>query len=185
MNHNTLFGKPFRFLALATLVLGGSAWADSVKSDYDHNAHFSQLHTYSWGQVKTADPLYADRVKQKVDQELQAKGWQVTPSGGEATVFATGEIHHQQELQTTYDSFGPGWGGWGWGADGGFGESTTTPINQPVARLVIDIFNSNQKNVLWRGIIQRDPGNNAEKNTKSLDKDLDKLFKDFPPKGKP
>jgi hypothetical protein len=42
---------------------------------------------------------------------------------GSVTVFATDNIHDQQQVQTMYDKMGGGWGwrGWGWG--GGWGSS--------------------------------------------------------------
>ena len=162
--------------------------ADDVKTDHDKDADFSRIHTYSWGQVKTSNPMYQTRIKEAVDKDLQAKGWQMVESGGDATVFATGEVHNQTELQTTYDNFGPGWGGgwgwrrWGWGAGGGFGEAETTTTQQPVAHLVLDIFQSGDKTLLFRGIITRDVSGKSDKNIKSLDKDIDKALKDFPPK---
>ena len=57
-------------LALAgALLLGSSvaALAGNVRTDYDHSANFSQYHTYSWGQVKTTDPLYVTRIQQAVN----------------------------------------------------------------------------------------------------------------------
>jgi hypothetical protein len=130
-----------------------------------------------------------DRIKQSVNQQLQAKGWQMVANGGDATIFANGEVHNEKQLETMYNSLGPGWGGgwgwggWGWGDGGGFGTSTTTTVNQPVAHLIIDIFGTANKQLVWRGMIQRDVSNKAEKNIKELDKDIAKLFKDFPPKG--
>ena len=66
-------------VVLAAVVSVVSANADTVKSDYSHQADFAHFHTYSWGNVKTANPLYADRVKQAVNESLQAKGWQLVP----------------------------------------------------------------------------------------------------------
>jgi hypothetical protein len=43
-----------------------------------------------------------------------------------------------------------------------------------------DIFDSQTKRLLWRGTESSDLGSNAEKNTKSLAKDLVDLFKRFP-----
>ncbi len=179
-------------LALAgALLLGSSsiALADNVKTDYDHSVDFSQYHSYSWGQVKTSDPFYVDRIKQAVDQQLQAKGWQLVPSGGSTTVFAVGNVHNEKEVERMYNGLGPGWGGgWGWGGwgwgGGGFGNTTSTTINQPVGKLVVDIFDGNTKKILFRGISSGDLSNKAEKNTKNLNKDVDKMFKDFPPKSK-
>ena len=169
---------------------GVALLADNVKTDYDKNADFSRVHTYSWGQVKTSNELYQSRIKQAVDKDLQAKGWQMVESGGDATIFATGQVHNQTELQTTYDSFGPGWGGgwgwggWGWGMGGGIGEASTTTTQQPVAHLVLDIFSSNDKKLMFRAVITRDVSDKSDKNVRSLDKDIEKALKDFPPKGK-
>jgi hypothetical protein len=176
--------------AALSLVLALPVAADSVKSDYSHSADFAQLHTYSWGNVKTANPLYVERVRRAVDAALQSKGWQLVSNGGDTTVFANGEIRNEQQLETMYNSMGPGWGGgwgwrgWGWGGGGGFGTATTTTSVQQVGNLVIDIFTVSNKNLIWRGIIERDISDKAEKNIKGVDKDIEKLFKDFPPKGK-
>lgn len=185
-------GYGLRVVLAGALLLGVShaALASNVRTDYNHQANFSQYHTYSWGKVKTTDPFFSDRVKQAVDQQLQAKGWQLVPSGGAVTVFATDNVHNQQETQTFYNGIGGGWGGgWGWGGwgrGGGFGssmgEATTSTTNQPVGNLVVDLFESGSKNLLWQGIASMDLSNNANKNTKSLDSDIGKMFKGFPPK---
>lgn len=181
--------KSLKMIALAAalcLSAGLYTFAADIKTDYDHHADFSRIHTYSWGQVNTSNPLYVDRIKEAVDKDLQAKGWQLAPSGGDVTVFAHGSVHNQKELETYYNGLGGGWGGrWGWGGwgGGGFGETTTEVNNRPVAMLVVDVFDGNSKNLLWRGSSTSDVSNTPDKNTKNLDKDIDKMFKDFPPKG--
>jgi Domain of unknown function (DUF4136) len=186
-------------LLLAGALLFGSSVAalgDNVRTDYNHQADFTKYHTYSWGKVKTTDPFYVDRIKQAVNQQLQSKGWQLVPSGGSVTIFANDNLHNQKETQTMYDGLGGdwgpgwgggwGWGGWGWGGGwggvGGVGEATTSTTTQQVGNLVIDLFESNTKNLLWRGLATADLSTNAAKNTKSLDNDIGKMFKGFPPK---
>jgi hypothetical protein len=182
-------------LALAGAILLGSsiaALAGNVRTDYDHNANFSQYHTYSWGQVKTTDPFYATRIQQAVNAQLQAKGWQLVPSNGSVTIFAFDKVQNQQQVQTMYDGFGGGWGGgwgwggWGWGGlgnPGGFDTTaTTTTTNQPVGNLVIDLFEGTSKNLLWRGLATEDLSTNTNKNTSMLDNDIKNMFKSFPPK---
>jgi hypothetical protein len=183
-------------LLLASVLLLGSSMAalgGDVRTDFNHQIDFSQFHTYSWGKVQTSDPFYVTRIQQAVDQQLQAKGWQLMPSGGAVTVFATDNMHNHQETQTMYDGLGGGWGGgWGWGGwgwrggwgfpGGGIGEATTTTVNQPVASLVIDLFDSNSKQLLWRGLASENLSSNAGKNTKTLDGDIKNMFKNFPPK---
>jgi len=51
-----------------------------------------------------------------------------------------------------------------------------------VANLVVDLFDGNSKNLLWRGLATEDLSTNANKNTKSLDSDIARMFKGFPPK---
>ena len=47
--------------------------AGQVKTDYDRSANFSQYKTYSWEQVKTRDPLDADRIKNAVNTVWRQK----------------------------------------------------------------------------------------------------------------
>ncbi len=186
--------KSASHLLLATALLFGSSaavFAGNVRMDYDHSVNFSQYHTYCWGQVKTSDPFYVDRIKQAVNQRLQSKGWRLVASGGAVTVFATDNVHNHKETQTMYDGIGGGWGGgWGWGGWGwgggwpqsDFGDATTTTSKQPVGNLVIDMFDSTSKKLLWRCLATEDLSTNANRNTKQMDGDIAKMFKDFPPK---
>jgi hypothetical protein len=183
--------RSFRYILASTILFGSSvvALGDSIKTDYNHEANFSQYHTYCWGKVTSADPFFASRIQQAVNQQLQSKGWQLATTGCSASVFATDNVHNQQELQTMYDGMGGGWGGgWGWrgwgggGGFGGMGEATTTTVNQQVSNLVIDLFDGSSKNLLWRGVATGNLSSNASKNTKSLDSDIAKMFKGFPPK---
>ena len=179
------------FVFACALLIGSStaALASDVRTDFDHTANFSQYNSYSWGKVKTSNPFYVTRIPQAVDQQLQAKGWKLMPSGGSVMVFATDNIHNQQEVQTLYDGLGGGWGGgwgwrgWGWGGGwGGSGIATTTTTNQPVGNLVIDLFEGNSKKLLWRGLATENLSTKEDKNTKMLDSDIEHMFKSFPPK---
>jgi hypothetical protein len=98
-------------LLAAALVGTATAFAGNVQTDYNHAANFSQYKTYSWGKVQTTDPFYVGRVQNAVNQQLQAKGWKLAPTGGSVTVFATDNIHDQKQIQTMYDGLGGGWAG--------------------------------------------------------------------------
>ncbi len=65
----------------------------------------------------------------------------------------------------------------------GMGDSTTDTVDVKVGKLVIDIFDSKSKSLLWRGSASEDLSDNSSKNSKNLAKDIDKLLKDFPPQG--
>jgi len=92
-----------RFLltaALAAVFLSIPSLAQKVETDYDHSVNFAQVHTYSWGHVHATDPLFEGRIREAVDRDLQAKGWQQVPTGGDVTLTAVaigekpGRIQH-------------------------------------------------------------------------------------------
>ena len=159
------------------------AFGQQTSIDYDHSAPFRDFHTYSWGKVQTSDPLMVDRLRQEVDRDLQAKGWQLRPSDGDVVVTAVGATQNQQEYNTFYDGLGGGGWGWrrGWGG-GGFGETYTTVQQIPVGTLVLDMYSPQEHKLVWRGTASDTLSNKPDKNTGKLDKAIDKLLDKFPPK---
>ena len=151
-----------------------------MKTDYDRSANFAQYKTFSWQHVKTKDALDVDRIKNAVNAALAAKGWTQVDSGGDVSIIAIEMTQQQQTLNTFYDGFG---GGWGWRrfGGGGFGEATTTTETYKVGTLVVDLFDTKTKKLLWRGTSSDTLSNNSDKNIKNLDKGVEKLFKQFPP----
>jgi hypothetical protein len=149
----------------------------SVKTDYDHQANFSQYKTYSWIGAKATDDLWADRITQAVDGQLAAKGWTKVASGGDATVSAFGRVRNEQTLDTFYNGFG---GGWRWR---GFGDgmATTTVENTPVGSLTVDVFDAKSKHLIWRASSTETLSSKPEKNEKKLEKAVEDMFKKFPP----
>lgn len=77
---------------------------------------------------------------------------------------------------------GPGGWGPGWGAGfGGSGFSNTQVVYTPVGSLVVDIFNSTNKRLIWRGVARQALSGSAEKNENKLMHAVDKMFRNFPP----
>jgi len=169
------------FALLATMFLfAGRSSAQQVKTDYDRSANFAQYKTYSWEQVRTKDALDIDRIKAAVNAALTAKGWTQVDSGGDVSIVAMEITRNQQTLNTFYDGFG---GGWGWRrfGGGGFGEATTTTETYKVGTLVVDLFDTKTKQLIWRGASSDTLSDNSNKNIKNLDKGVEKMFKQFPP----
>src|SRR6202171_5146260 len=162
-----------------TLVLATISFDQHVKTDYDHSANFGQYKTYSWEKVQTKDPLLVDRIKTAVDSALAAKGWTLVPSGGDVEVFAIETTQNQQTLDTFYNGFGGGrrWGGFG----GGFGYGTPTTETYTVGTLVVDLFDAKTEKLIWRSSSSDTLSDKADKNTKNLDKGVNKMFQHFPP----
>ena len=162
-------------IPLFAIILATAALADDVKVDYDHGAKFNQVKTYSWSKVKTADSIWDDRVKDAIGKELAAKGWTQVPSGGDVALVAIEKTSVHQQYDTFYDGFGGR-------RFGGFGESTTSVDNYKVGTLIVSMFDGNSKQLMWRGTSSSDLSGNPEKNTKKLEKDVQKMFKVFPPR---
>src|SRR5712664_2501117 len=162
------------------LLLACVSFAQHVKTDYDRSANFGQYKTYSWEKVKTQNPLDADRIKSAINASLGAKGWTMVDSGGDISIVAMEITKNQQTLNTFYDGFG---GGWGWRrfGGGGFGEATTTTETYKVGTLVVDLFDTKTKELVWRGNASDTLSNNSDKNIKNMDKEVEKMFKQFPP----
>jgi hypothetical protein len=166
--------------ALFFLTLLGSALAQNVQTDFDHQANFSQYKTYSWQEIKPANSLWDARIKNAADAQLAAKGWTQVASGGDVAVVAIKTSQTQRTLQTFYDGVG---GGWGWRrfGGGGFGDATTTEQDYKVGTLVIDMYDAKTKQLIWRGSAQDTVSDKATQNEKNLDQGVAKMFKKFPP----
>jgi hypothetical protein len=173
-------------LTLFVLILGISLFSSTaqlnaqVRTDYDHSVTFAKYKTYSWLKVQAGDSLWNDRLQQDVDAQLASKGWTKTESGGDAIVSAFRSTQNEQTLQTFYDGFG---GGWRWrGFGGGDALATTTTEVTKVGNVVVDIFDAKSQKLFWRGKDSDDLSSNADKNVQKLEKDIDNMFKQFPPK---
>ncbi len=160
------------------LLLAAAGFA-GVKTDYDRSADFNHYKTYSWEKVQTKDPLWVGRIKEAVNSALAAKGLTPVDSGGDISIVAVEMTQNQHTLNTFYNGFG---GGWRWG--GGFGSATTTVDSYKVGTLVVDLFDTNTKNLIWRGSSSDTLSKDSGKNIKNLDKDVQKMFDRYPPDAK-
>jgi hypothetical protein len=173
--------RSFRGTAVCTLLfvgLLGVAFAQHVKTDFDHQANFAQYKTYSWQQITPANSLWDARIKSAVDAQLAAKGWTQVDRGGDVAIVAIKTTQIQRSLQTFYDGMG---GGWRWRGFGGMGEATTTEQDYKEGTLVIDLYDAKTKQLIWRGSAEDTLSDKEAKNEKNLDKGVAKMFKGFPP----
>ncbi len=170
------------FLVAVAFLLTSASFAQQVTTDYDRSADFNQYKTFSWENVHTQNPLWVDRIKSAVDSALAAKGWTLVDSGGSVSIMAMEMNQTHQTLNTYYDSFGGGWRWGGWGDS--FGDSTTSESTYKVGTLVVDLFDSKTKTLIWRGSASDTLSDQSDKNIKHLDKAVDKLFEHFPPSEK-
>jgi hypothetical protein len=160
---------------LVAIMLTTPVFANSVAVDYDHSENFTQVKTYSWSKVSTVNSLWDKRVEDSIDRDLTAKGWTQVPSGGDVLLVAIEKTSVHQAFDTYYDGFGGR-------RFGRMGESTTSLDSYKVGTLIVSMLDGRSKQLVWRASASSDLSGNPTKDTKNLDKDVDKMFKQFPPK---
>jgi hypothetical protein len=153
--------------------------AAKVVIDYNHKVDFSQYRTYSWLKVEAGDPLWPERITSAIDSELADRGWSKVPDNGEASLAAFASSHTQPRLETFYEGFD----GWVWrGLGDGFAVTTVDSI--PSGTLVVDIFDSTTKRLIWRGTASDALSDKPDKNEMKLERAAAEMFKHFPPKSR-
>lgn len=167
-------------MIVMAMCVASVAFGQDVKTDYDRNADFSQYKTFSFEKIQTRDQLWVDRITSAVRSALTAKGLTQVATGGDISIVAIEMTKEQQTLNTFYDNYGGGWG-WRWGG-GGFGEATTVTDTYRVGTLVVDLFDTRSKKLIWRGSESDALSDKSSKNIKNLDKGVEKLFREYPPR---
>ena len=197
------------FSLKALILLGAVAAvpvvAQDVHTDYDHHADFSHYHSFCVDRVHSAQPFMEQRMRDSINYRLTQNGLKNAagqmrtrtdqgpapveiPASCDLAVRAIGDVRERTEYSTFYNGFGPGWGwgggwgGWGGGWGWGGGPAWTTVEQIPVGTLVVDVYDTRTKKLVFRGVAASDVSRHADKNTRRLNISIDKMFKKFPPK---
>ena len=164
------------------LMMTGAALAQKVNVDWDKTANFSGFKTYAWSNGTPAkNPLVADRIVQGIEAQLAAKGLQKVEPGNNPDLVVMYHASTDTETQlNTIDTgmYGAGWGRYGYG---GMGSSTTYVDKILVGQLIVDIGDVKNKKFLWRGTASGTVSDKPEKNEKTINKAITKMFEKFPP----
>ncbi|MGB7437177.1 MAG: DUF4136 domain-containing protein [Candidatus Acidiferrum sp.] len=178
--------KRISLLALILFVLGiSSAVAQDVTYNYDQGTDFSKFEAYKWVSIKNAqqvDDITARQITAALDAELAKKGLTKTDADNADLYIAYQTAIGSQKQWNAYNT------GWGYGPRWGGGMGTTTATSQTIhtGQLDLDIYDAANQMLVWRGAVSKtiDPNAKPEKRQKNLEKALDKLLKNYPPKTK-
>jgi len=154
--------------------------AQEVRSNYMPGTDFTKYHTYKWVAIEGGahpNQIVDAQIKQSVDSQLASKGLNKVDSD-QADLYVGYQIAVDQERQ--WNGYGMG-GGLRWG---GMASATSSTIN--IGTLVLDMYDPTTKQLVWTGNATKtiDPSSKQEKNQKNLDKAVQKLLKNYPPKQK-
>jgi hypothetical protein len=179
--------------SLSFLLAVSWAFGQDVRYNFDKDTNFSKFTTYKWVIIKdapTANDLVAKQVKDAVDAELRAKGLTKVDDDS-ATLFigyqaAVGQEKEFRSFSSDW-GYGPGWyrGGW-YGPGGGMSTTTGSTSTIYVGQLVLDMYDSANRDLVWRGVASKTLDSKAkpDKQQKNLAKAVKKLLKNYPPAAK-
>jgi Domain of unknown function (DUF4136) len=174
-NKWAVFGWGF----LLAMLVCSVASAQDVTTNSMPGTDFGKYHTYKWVTIEGAsypNQILDAQIKQSIDSQLAAKGLTKT-DGDKAGLFIGYQVSIDQQKQ--WNAYGMG-GGLRWGGGMASAQSSTIAIGT----LVLDMYDPTNKQLVWTGRATKtlDPSNSQEKRQKNLDKAMQKLLKNFPPK---
>jgi hypothetical protein len=168
--------------AVSMTCLGTIALAQSVTYDFDRAANFSTFKTYAWTRgTALADELNHARIIRSIESQLVAKGLTRVETSANPDVLVAYHASFDKNLQI--NAWGSGWGG---PRFGGLRSATATTQDVLTGTLVVDMMDGATKSIVWRGMASADLDAAAkpDKREKNINRAMQKLFKNYPPKSK-
>jgi Domain of unknown function (DUF4136) len=180
--------KQITFIA-AFIFMVAFAYGQDVRYNYEHGANFAAYKSYQWVELPgpggaVPDQLIDEAIKRAVDEQLAQKGLTRVEKDGDLKVGYHAVLHEEKNINLS--AFGTGGGPWGgWGGPGGWNSGTVTGQTStiPVGMLMIDLYDPARKQLIWRGDATKslELSKNPDKNYRTLQKAMTKLFKNYPP----
>ncbi len=176
-------------LLVGLIACASVSLAQDVRYNFDRNTDFSRFKTYKWVKLKNAqDPgdLLDRQIKAVFDTQLAGKGL-TKVENDPADLYVGYQVSIGQEKEfTSYNTswgYGPGWYGGGWYGYPGGGMTTGSTSTIYTGQLVLDMYDSANKDLVWRGLGSKtiDPKAKPEKQQKNLTKTATKMLKNYPP----
>jgi hypothetical protein len=160
---NTIVG------AVAVVLTAAVVSAQKVSVDSDPAASFATYKTYAWVEGTPApNPLNEDRLHMAVDAHLAARGLRMNTTDPDVVIATHVTTNERKEL--VVNGFGPGW--WGGGT-----AQVETYVD---GTLVVDLYDTHTKKMVWRGVATATASDKPTKNASKMNKALDKMFERLP-----
>src|SRR5271170_7801092 len=159
--------------AMLIYIASTMAVAQQVSVNYNHSQDFTQFHTYAWennNPNQIANSILAQAALSDIDTALQGKGLSKVDMSANPDLILLVSGGLQQ--QTSYSA----WGMRGFG--GGMGG--ITPEQNVEGTMIVSLYDTKQKTLIWRGIGQNTLSNNGNKNQQTVEKAVQKMFKQWP-----
>jgi len=152
----------------------------SVKTDYDHEVDFAKYKSFKWmphsekggrGTVRE-NSLLDKRIRQAVERELAAKGYEMIETG-RADVFLAYHVGVRQRVDVSTVPYGY------W--RGRFHGRAAYVDRYKEGTLIIDFVDPELKQLVWRGAATGVIGS-MEESEEHINESVAKIFEKYPPK---
>jgi Domain of unknown function (DUF4136) len=163
----------FVFCAAVICLVSSYGLAQQVSVNYDHNASFSQYHTYAWGSNNTnqiRNSILAQVAQQDINAAMQGKGLQMVQESQNPDLILTASGGEREQTS---------WNAWGMRGIGG-GMGGISPEQNVEATMIVSLYDTKTQSLIWRGIAQNTLNNNGNKNQEMVEKAVQKMFKQWP-----
>jgi hypothetical protein len=175
--------KSRMLMGIGAALLVGACSGISTTTDYDPQVDFSGFSTYDWVDSQgDVDNITSSRIRQSVDAAMAAKGFSQSSSNPDLAISYQVSSAERRSLNTVNSGWGGGYGyGGGWGM--GMGTSTTTENVWQEGSLILGLFDTGSKNLVWTGTATTDiDGSRSPQDRQDLiDSAVNKMMGDFPP----
>ncbi len=169
-------------LATAALLAGSGCSSITTTVDYDPATNFGAYKTFAFKDVHGRGEFQMKRVEGSIERTLAAKGLTKMDAKADVKPDLWVVLHTRLKNDRQITSYNAGWG-WGWHGWGGGGISTARIYDVPVGTLIVDLVDTKEKELVWRGMASRDVGTSEtpQERAEVTQKAIDKLFEGFPP----
>lgn len=151
----------FRLMMLLPLLLVlGACQSSGPRADFDLTRDFGQYQTWYWADPavtyapahdpRLASDLTTQRVEEAVSAQLDVRGLRPAADAATADLHVRASVVMETRRDNVTTHYGGGWGYWGpyWG---GPGYSQTRTVDYQVMTLQIDLLDTRDGRLVWRG----------------------------------
>ena len=170
------------FLAVLACGLLVGCSSMTVNTDYSVDADFSKFETFAYrdssNTVQATSPLAHQRIIAALKDNMSKSG--LTLVDGEPDVYVSyyGSTTEQLQFHTSYLGVN-NWAHRGMGM--GVTSATTRTTTVTEGTLVIDVWETDGDDLVWRAVASAPLSDNPDRNTAAINRAVERAFNDFPP----
>ena len=160
-----------------------------VAHTYDKKAPFEEMKTFSiqpWNPMNAAMIMQPDQelILEATSIELEDRGYQKVAANGDILVDIYVVLDNRQAITTMTDYYTTGyWGNYYYGP-WGIGYSTQTTYTLTKGTLIISLFSSEMKKLIWQGLAKGTVTEDQQVREQNLPKAIERIFYRYPVKKK-